>query len=86
MIDEQDAIHLVLGYVKSRHPATFRELHATLREFESGWLATLERNDGVDLIGAEAIVVNRDSGELSTFAGGMSPRRIIRLINDPNQE
>ncbi len=81
MINEHDATWLTLDYARNHYGVMASQLLVNMTTFKSGWLATFERIDGLDLVGGETIVIERGDGKLSTFASGMSQQRIIELMN-----
>lgn len=81
MLDEQDAAELAFDYARDHYRVMPNELLVNLTTFKGGWLATFERIDGLDLVGGETIVIEQGDGKLSTFASGVSQRRIIELMN-----
>lgn len=81
MVDEAGATRLVMDYARDHYGSTAGDFRVNLSAFDGGWLATLARIDGQQLIGGETIAVDQSTGALSTFASGVPPRRVIQLFH-----
>lgn len=77
MIDERTAISLASQYASDRYGAAADEYQTSLERFNGGWIGGFTRVDGAIVFGAETIVVDLETGIITSYASGVPPRLIV---------
>jgi hypothetical protein len=77
VIDERTAISLASQYASDQYGSTANEYQTKLARFNGGWIGGFTRVDGAILFGAETIVVDLETGAITSYASGVPPRLIV---------
>ena len=73
MIDERTAISLASRYAADRYGSVANDYQTILQRFDGGWIGGFTRVDGAPLIGAVTIVVDLETGVITSYASGVPP-------------